>query len=142
MAAAMSHRLWAEFIGTFWLVLGGCGTAVLAAKVVQDGSINMGVGFVGVALAFGLTVVTGAYALGHISGGHFNPAVTFGCAVEGASNGRQSCPTGSPKSSERPSPVAFFSSSLRARTGSRRPNRDSRATAMANFPRTATHCSR
>ena len=81
MAAAMSHRLWAEFIGTFWLVLGGCGTAVLAAKVVQDGSINMGVGFVGVALAFGLTVVTGAYALGHISGGHFNPAVTFGCAV-------------------------------------------------------------
>ncbi len=78
---SMSHRLWAEFLGTFWLVFGGCGSAVLAAKVVQDGTINMGIGFVGVALAFGLTVLTGAYALGHISGGHFNPAVTFGCAI-------------------------------------------------------------
>ncbi|WP_066588411.1 aquaporin Z [Corynebacterium provencense] len=77
----MSKRLWAEFFGTFWLVFGGCGSAVLAAKVVSDGTINMGIGFVGVALAFGLTVVTGAYAVGHISGGHFNPAVTLGCAV-------------------------------------------------------------
>jgi len=77
----MTHRLWAEFLGTFWLVFGGCGSAVLAAKVVSDGTINMGIGFVGVALAFGLTVVTGAYAVGHISGGHFNPAVTLGCAV-------------------------------------------------------------
>ncbi|WP_010121278.1 aquaporin Z [Corynebacterium nuruki] len=77
----MSKRLWAEFLGTFWLVFGGCGSAVLAAKVVADGTINMGIGFVGVALAFGLTVVTGAYAVGHISGGHFNPAVTLGCAV-------------------------------------------------------------
>jgi aquaporin Z len=77
----MSRRLWAEFLGTFWLVFGGCGSAVLAAKVVADGTINMGIGFVGVALAFGLTVVTGAYAVGHISGGHFNPAVTLGCAV-------------------------------------------------------------
>lgn len=76
----MTHRLWAEFLGTFWLVFGGCGSAVLAAKVVSDGTINMGIGFVGVALAFGLTVVTGAYAVGHISGGHFNPARSLGVA--------------------------------------------------------------
>jgi aquaporin Z len=70
-------RLGAEFVGTFWLVLGGCGSAVLAAKF--GGETNtLGIGFVGVALAFGLTVLTGAYALGHISGGHFNPAVSFG----------------------------------------------------------------
>jgi aquaporin Z len=69
----MIKRLAAEFFGTFWLVLGGCGAAVLAA-----GFPNLGIGFVGVALAFGLTVVTMAYAVGHISGGHFNPAVTLG----------------------------------------------------------------
>lgn len=69
----MSRRLAAEFIGTFWLVLGGCGSAVLAAAIP-----DLGIGYAGVALAFGLTVLTGAYALGHISGGHFNPAVTFG----------------------------------------------------------------
>jgi aquaporin Z len=63
----------AEFIGTFWLVLGGCGSAVLAA-----GIPNVGIGYAGVALAFGLTVLTGAYALGHISGAHFNPAVSLG----------------------------------------------------------------
>jgi aquaporin Z len=71
----------AEFIGTFWLVLGGCGSAVLAAFISVPGGENMnafGLGYVGVALAFGLTVLTGAYALGHISGGHFNPAVSFG----------------------------------------------------------------
>lgn len=66
-------KLLAEFIGTFWLVLGGCGSAVLAAAYPE-----LGIGFAGVALAFGLTVLTGAYALGHISGGHFNPAVSFG----------------------------------------------------------------
>lgn len=63
----------AEFFGTFWLVLGGCGSAVLAA-----GFPELGIGFVGVAFAFGLTVLTMAYAVGHISGGHFNPAVSFG----------------------------------------------------------------
>ena len=73
----MMKRLGAEFIGTFWLVLGGCGSAVLAAKFGGDTN-PLGIGFVGVALAFGLTVLTGAYALGHISGGHFNPAVSFG----------------------------------------------------------------
>lgn len=79
----------AELIGTFWLVFGGCGTAIFAAKVVdKSGSANVeyiqvGVGFLGVALAFGLTVVTGAYALGHISGAHFNPAITLGAAVSG-----------------------------------------------------------
>lgn len=66
-------KLLAEFIGTFWLVLGGCGSAVLAAGIPE-----LGIGFMGVALAFGLTVLTGAYALGHISGGHFNPAVSIG----------------------------------------------------------------
>jgi aquaporin Z len=69
----MSSKLFSEFLGTFWLVLGGCGSAVLAAAFPA-----LGIGFVGVSLAFGLTVLTGAYALGPISGGHFNPAVTFG----------------------------------------------------------------
>jgi aquaporin Z len=69
----MSRRVIAEFFGTLWLVLGGCGAAVLAAGVP-----NLGIGFLGVAFAFGLTVLTMAYAVGHISGGHFNPAVTLG----------------------------------------------------------------
>jgi len=69
----MFSKLTAEFLGTFWLVLGGCGSAVLAAAFPQ-----LGIGFAGVSLAFGLTVLTGAYALGPISGGHFNPAVTVG----------------------------------------------------------------
>ncbi len=68
----LSRKVAAELIGTFWLVLGGCGSAVLAAKFPE-----VGIGFVGVALAFGLTVLTMAYAVGHISGGHFNPAVTI-----------------------------------------------------------------
>jgi len=69
----LGKKMGGEFFGTFWLVLGGCGSAVLAA-----GFPELGIGFVGVALAFGLTVLTMAYAVGHISGGHFNPAVSFG----------------------------------------------------------------
>jgi aquaporin Z len=75
----LSKKLLAEFIGTFWLVFGGCGSAVFAAAVLSsDNTFPLGIGFVGVSLAFGLTVLTMAYAVGHISGGHFNPAVSFG----------------------------------------------------------------
>jgi aquaporin Z len=74
----MTRRLFAEFIGTFWLVFGGCGSAVLAAAFPE-----VGIGLLGVSLAFGLTVLTMAYAVGGISGGHFNPAVTLGLVVAG-----------------------------------------------------------
>ena len=74
----MGRRVAAEFFGTFWLVFGGCGSAVLAAAFP-----NLGIGFVGVAFAFGLTVLSMAYAVGHLSGGHFNPAVTAGLWAAG-----------------------------------------------------------
>ena len=83
----MFSKIAAEFLGTFWLVLGGCGSAVLAA-----GFPELGIGFTGVSLAFGLTVLTGAYALGPISGGHFNPAVSFGLWAGGRFPGGQLLP--------------------------------------------------
>ncbi|WMY78873.1 aquaporin Z [Citricoccus sp. I39-566] len=88
MSSASAHstaaRWSAEFLGTFVLVFGGCGTAVFAAQVLDaEAGVNRGVGFLGVALAFGLTVLVMAYAVGHVSGGHFNPAVTLGTALAG-----------------------------------------------------------
>ncbi|WP_392420469.1 aquaporin Z [Edwardsiella piscicida] len=83
----MFNKLAAEFLGTFWLVFGGCGSAVLAAAFPQ-----LGIGFLGVALAFGLSVLTMAYAVGPISGGHFNPAVTLGLWAGGHFSGRTVLP--------------------------------------------------
>ena len=83
----MTRKLAAEFVGTFWLVFGGCGSAVLAAAYPE-----LGIGFAGVALAFGLTVLTMAYAVGGISGGHFNPAVTLGLAIAGRSEWKELLP--------------------------------------------------
>ncbi|WP_324523145.1 MULTISPECIES: aquaporin Z [unclassified Flavobacterium] len=83
----MMKKLFAEFFGTYWLVFGGCGSALFAA-----GIPDLGIGFAGVALAFGLTVLTMAYAVGHISGGHFNPAVSFGLWAGGRFDSKELVP--------------------------------------------------
>lgn len=83
----MTKKLMAEFFGTFWLVFGGCGSAVLAAGVA-----DVGIGWLGVSLAFGLTVLTMAYTVGHISGGHFNPAVSLGLMLGGRFDSKELLP--------------------------------------------------
>jgi len=83
----MSKKLIAEFVGTFWLVFGGCGSAVLAAGVA-----DVGIGWLGVSFAFGLSVMTMAYTVGHISGGHFNPAVSLGLMLGGRFDGKELVP--------------------------------------------------
>ena len=83
----MTKKLLAELIGTFWLVLGGCGSAVLAAGVA-----DVGIGWLGVSLAFGLTVLTMDYTVGHISGGHFNPAVSLGLVIGGRFDAKELLP--------------------------------------------------
>lgn len=88
----MSKKLFAEFFGTFWLVFGGCGSAIFASQIAPADSGQLGILLVGVSLAFGLTVLTMAYAVGHISGGHFNPAVSVGLLTGGRFSAKELLP--------------------------------------------------
>jgi aquaporin Z len=137
----LGARLAAEFVGTFWLVFAGCGSAVLSAKYLSpDDQTQLGIGFVGVALAFGLSVLTMAYAVGHISGGHFNPAVTFGLAVAKRADWKAVGPYVITQIVAATVAGQSCSSSPPAGPSSTPPRRASPPTATATAPPAATHC--